>query len=100
VINSDNDYPVSALSALRRLGEPGTVLFEREAFLRNSNIPPERIRAFDVCVGGPGEGALRAATSTSLVSMNCLRFSSSIFLACRDVPRSVRGEFELPKAVD
>ena len=111
VINSDNDYPVSALSALRLLGEPGTVLFEREAFLRNSNIPPERIRAFAVCAVGPDgylqsilekpdEAAFEATTSTSLVSMNCWRFSSSIFPACRDVPRSVRGEFELPKAVD
>ena len=111
VINSDNDYPVSALEALRRLGEPGAVLFEREALSRNSNIPPERIRAFAVCVVGPDgylqsilekpdEAALRAAASTSLVSMNCWRFSPSIFAACRDVPRSVRGELELPKAVE
>ena len=31
--------------------------------------------------------------------MNCWRFDSRIFGACRDVPRSVRGEFELPEAV-
>jgi glucose-1-phosphate thymidylyltransferase len=111
VINSDNDYPVSALAALARLGEPGTVLFEREGLLRNSNIPPERIRAFAVCDVGadgflrsilekPDEAALREAGSASLVSMNCFRFSSAIFAACRAVPRSIRGEFELPKAVD
>ncbi|HEY6928680.1 MAG TPA: sugar phosphate nucleotidyltransferase [Thermoanaerobaculia bacterium] len=111
VINSDNDYPVSALDALRRLGETGTVLFEREALSRNSNIPPERIRSFAVCVVGsdgylqsilekPDEAALRAAASTSLVSMNCWRFSEAIFAACHDVPRSVRGELELPKAVE
>jgi glucose-1-phosphate thymidylyltransferase len=33
------------------------------------------------------------------VSMNCWRFDSRIFDACRDVPRSVRGELELPEAV-
>jgi glucose-1-phosphate thymidylyltransferase len=111
VLNSDNDYPVSALEALSRLGEPGAVLFEREGLLHNSNIPPERIRAFAVCVVG-ADGylqsilekadaeALGKAAAQSLVSMNCWRFSSAIFTACRKVPRSVRGEFELPKAVD
>jgi len=33
------------------------------------------------------------------VSMNCWRFDARIFDACRDVPRSARGEFELPEAV-
>jgi glucose-1-phosphate thymidylyltransferase len=31
--------------------------------------------------------------------MNCWRFDARIFDACRDVPRSARGEFELPEAV-
>jgi len=35
----------------------------------------------------------------ALVSMNCWRFDARIFEACRDVPRSARGEFELPEAV-
>jgi len=34
-----------------------------------------------------------------LVSMNCWRFDARILGACRDVPRSSRGEFELPEAV-
>jgi dTDP-glucose pyrophosphorylase len=34
-----------------------------------------------------------------LVSMNCWRFDARIFEACRLVPRSPRGEFELPEAV-
>jgi dTDP-glucose pyrophosphorylase len=34
-----------------------------------------------------------------LISMNCWRFDSRIFAACRDVLRSRRGEFELPEAV-
>ncbi len=33
------------------------------------------------------------------ISMNCWRFDARIFDACRDVPRSPRGEFELPQAV-
>jgi len=110
VINSDNYYPVSALAALRTLSEQGTVLFERESLLHKSNIRPERIRSFAVCAVGadgylqsilekPDEAALRAAASTSLVSMNCWRFSSSIFQACRSTPLSSRGEFELPQAV-
>jgi glucose-1-phosphate thymidylyltransferase len=31
--------------------------------------------------------------------MNCWRFDEQIFSACRDVPKSARGEFELPEAV-
>jgi glucose-1-phosphate thymidylyltransferase len=33
------------------------------------------------------------------ISMNVWRFDARIFDACRDVPRSARGEFELPEAV-
>jgi glucose-1-phosphate thymidylyltransferase len=31
--------------------------------------------------------------------MNCWRFDERIFQACRDVPLSPRGEFEVPEAV-
>ncbi len=31
--------------------------------------------------------------------MNLWRFDQRIFDACRDVPRSARGEYELPEAV-
>lgn len=33
------------------------------------------------------------------ISMNCWRFDARIFSACRDVPRSARGEYEIPEAV-
>jgi len=33
------------------------------------------------------------------VSMNVWRFDRAIFRACRDVPPSPRGEFEIPLAV-
>jgi glucose-1-phosphate thymidylyltransferase len=38
-------------------------------------------------------------TRDLLVSMNLWRFDARIFDACRDVPQSIRGEFELPEAV-
>ena len=31
--------------------------------------------------------------------MNCWRFDARIFDACRDVPKSARGEYEIPEAV-
>jgi dTDP-glucose pyrophosphorylase len=46
------------------------------------------------------ESVVSAFTRNSLlISMNCWRFDARIFAACRDVPRSARGEFELPEAV-
>lgn len=110
VINSDNYYPISALSGLARLSGPGVALFERSALIRASNIPPDRIASFAVCVVGP-DGFLEAIvekpdekTLADLgpdppVSMNCWRFSPAIFAACRRVPLSPRGELELPMAV-
>ncbi|HEY3886033.1 MAG TPA: nucleotidyltransferase family protein [Vicinamibacterales bacterium] len=35
----------------------------------------------------------------SRISMNVWRFDARVFDACRDVPKSIRGEFELPEAV-
>ena len=45
------------------------------------------------------DGAASAFRRNSLVSMNCWRFDARIFPMCRDVPRSARGEHELPEAV-
>ncbi len=109
VLNSDNYYPVSALSVLRALGEPGTVLFEREGLLRG-NVPAERIRDFAVTVVDasgyladiiekPDEQTVRAAGESALVSMNIWRLSPAFFEACRRVEISTRGERELPQAI-
>ncbi len=105
VLNSDNLYPSGVLKALVDLGEPGLAVFTRDALVRDSNIPPERIRAFALVeVGADGylarivEKPPRDADGP-LVSMNCWRFDARIFDACRDVPKSARGEFELPEAV-
>jgi dTDP-glucose pyrophosphorylase len=110
VINSDNLYPVSALAALAALSEPGAALFERDALLAGSNIPAARIASFAVCAVGadgyletifekPDEKTLAGLGPNPIVSMNCWRFSSAIFAACRRVPLSPRGELELPMAV-
>ena len=106
VVNGDNLYPVEALRALAELGEPGLAAFRREALVREGNIAPERIGAFATIDVGP-DGYLRGivekpgsgVAGRELVSMNCWRIDSRFFEVCRDVPRSVRGEFELPAAV-
>jgi len=110
VINSDNIYPVSALSALVRLSEPGAALFERDALVAQSNIPAERIASFAVCRVGPDgyleeilekpdPAALASLGPDAPISMNCWRFSPAIFEACRRLQPSPRGELELPMAV-
>jgi len=105
VMNSDNLYPADALKALADLNEPALAVFSREALVRDSNIPPERIRSFAL-IEIDAKGYLAKIVEKppqdlggQLVSMNCWRFDAGIFDACRDVPRSPRGEFELPEAV-
>jgi dTDP-glucose pyrophosphorylase len=106
-LNSDNYYPVSALRALRALDGPGLAVFERERLLESSNFTRERVAAFAVLrisQGGELEDivekeAAAADSGPVLLSMNLWRFSPAIFEACRRVPRSPRGEYELPQAV-
>lgn len=109
-MNADNLYPVAALRALASLDEPGLCGFERGDLLRSSNIPAERLLAFalvDVDSAGyltriiekPSHESADAGVQAPLISMNLWRFDARIFSACRDVPRSPRGEFELPEAV-
>jgi dTDP-glucose pyrophosphorylase len=126
-INADNLYPVPALRALASLDEPGLPAFDAEDLVRTSNIPPERIYSFAIietdadgyltgivekpkdlppktdlppASQAPVASAFRRKDLISRkVSMNCWRFDARIFDACRDVPRSARGEFELPAAV-
>lgn len=109
-LNSDNAYPVGAYRALSELGGPGLVVFERERLLARSNFSKERVAEFAVLAVGadgflerilekPAEKDLAAASGEVLLSMNLWRFSARIFEACRRVPRSTRGELELPQAV-
>ncbi|HTY42583.1 MAG TPA: nucleotidyltransferase family protein [Thermoanaerobaculia bacterium] len=108
-LNSDNLYPVAALTALERLGEPGLPVFERGALLASSNFSAERVARFATLSVGP-DGYLErvvekpgpdepAPAGEVLLSMNLWRFSPAIFEACRRVPLSARGESELPQAV-
>jgi glucose-1-phosphate thymidylyltransferase len=111
VINSDNYYPAPACAALRALKGPGTALFERDALVRESNIPAERIWRYAVADIGP-DGYLRKIIekpdaqsiqflkSPIYVSMNCWLFTPVIFDACRRIPLSTRGEREIPAAVE
>ncbi len=110
-INSDNYYPVSALRALRLLGEAGTALFEASVLISEGNIPPEGILKFAVCevdadgylvkiLEKPPEARKVSAKEDALISVNCWRFPPAIFEACRRIPLSQRGEYELPSAVE
>jgi len=109
-LNSDNFYPVSAFRALRELSGPGLPVFEREKLLATSNFTRERVAGFAVLrvssagilegIVEKGGGGSEAPTGgTVLLSMNLWRFSPRIFEACRSVPLSARGEYELPQAV-
>jgi glucose-1-phosphate thymidylyltransferase len=114
-MNADNLYPVDALRTLASLDEPGLPAFDRDDLVRTSNIPEERILSFALIdvdpdgylraiveKPGPPEGGHYGSASvhgSASVSMNCWRFDSRIFAACRDVPRSARGEQEVPEAV-
>ena len=109
VINSDNYYPPEALNALRAVAEPAIIGFERDALVKLGNIPPDRTARFgalDIDSEGylrriliaPTEQMLRAGKPI-YSSMNCFLFTKEIFGACREVPLSTRGEYELPQAV-
>ena len=110
VINSDNYYPLQALEALRELDGPGLAAFDRETLLAGGNIPPERIEKFaiirtdtDGCltqiIEKPSPSVITSIPKPICVSMNCWRFDSAIFTACRSISPSARGELELPDAV-
>ncbi len=113
VMNADNLYPVPALRDLAALDEPGFPAFDADDLIRTGNISAERVRAFAIAeidadgylasiVEKPHDLAAperSASAVTRTVSMNLWRFDERIFAACRDVPRSARGEFELPEAV-
>jgi glucose-1-phosphate thymidylyltransferase len=107
VLNADNLYPTTALQALVGLGAPGLIAFEADGLSAEGNIPPERVAAFAI-VTLARDGSLasieekpdpRNTHDAPLISMNLWRFDAQIFAACREVPRSPRGEFELPAAV-
>jgi dTDP-glucose pyrophosphorylase len=110
VVNADNLYPVAVLRSLVTLDGPGLPAFTRAELVASSNIPHERVRSFAVIEADeagwlrrilekPSAEVLEAGGQAALISMNAWRFDARIFEACRDVPISTRGEYELPEAV-
>lgn len=110
LINSDNYYPVNALRGMRLLSGSGVTAF-RPAGLCRGNITAERIRNFAILklddrgkhlqrvLEKPDDQTYEAMKDNLLVSMNCWRFTPAMFDACRSIPISARGEFELTDAV-
>lgn len=114
VLNADNYYPAEAFRALMSLGESGNgaglIAFDRESLLAHSNIDPERIAKYALVdldengllqriVEKPDAAAMAAWSGAQYVSMNLWSLPPEIFRACRAVRPSVRGELELPAAV-
>jgi glucose-1-phosphate thymidylyltransferase len=110
VMNGDNLYPPAVVAAMAAADQPALAGFTRQRLIETSNIDPSRINAFALAesdaeghltriVEKPAAAEAERAGPDARVSMNCWRFDSRIFPACRDVPRSPRGELELPAAV-
>ncbi|MBC8086430.1 MAG: NTP transferase domain-containing protein [Phycisphaerae bacterium] len=110
VLNADNYYPVAAYEALLALDGAGVVAFDRETLVTESNIDEERVRSFAILqisvegrlltiVEKPGETLDLRAPSARWVGMNLWTVTPALVDACRRVPLSTRGEFELPEAV-
>ena len=109
VVNGDNYYPPSVLAQLRCAQAPALPAFSREGLLRDGQIAAERIAAYAL-LEIDADGVLRRivekpsvseaeAMAGAPVSMNCWLFDPRILAACERVPKSARGEFELPGAV-
>ena len=109
MINSDNHYPLDAVSALRQLDGPGLAGFERDALIAGSNIPAERVLKFaaaDIDAQGclrrviekPTEAQITELGDEVYLSMNCWRFTPNVFEACRKIEPSPRGEYEVTDA--
>lgn len=109
VLNSDNYYPPAALRLLHGSDAPAIVAFEREALVREGNAPLDRVARFGALevdaegflrrIAGDPERAGASTGGRIYASMNCWLFDSRIFDACRNVPLSARGEYELTQAV-
>jgi dTDP-glucose pyrophosphorylase len=110
LVNADNLYPPEVLEGVGRLPGCGLAGFRSSGLLSGGRIPRGRIASFallEVDGGGclrnvvekPDPEARAGFGPDPLVSMNCWRFTPGIFEACRSVPVSARGEYELPAAV-
>jgi dTDP-glucose pyrophosphorylase len=110
VLNSDNLYPASVLRALADHAGPALPAYPIDSLVHDSGFPRDRVAGFAAIevddrgrltriVEKPGREYYDRVGSRALISMNVWRFDERIFEACRDVPLSPRGEYELPEAV-
>lgn len=110
VLNADNFYPHAALKWLVENNSAATIAFDRDALVREGNIDRERVRAFAVLnvtpdgrlvdiIEKPGGQLDLDSDAARWVGMNCWAVTPALVNACTRVPKSVRGEFELPEAV-
>ena len=111
VVNSDNLYPSDVLKRLAALDEPGLPVFTRDELSKSGNIPAERIKSFALVetnddgyltriIEKPDAARIAREGAAAGISMNAWQFDRRIFEFARTVPRSARGEFELPDAVN
>ena len=109
VVNGDNYYPSSVIATLRETTAPALPAYSREGLLREGQIEAARIAAYAL-LDITTDGTLRrivekpspaqvAAMGAARVSLNSWSFTPQILEACERVPRSARGEYELPDAV-
>lgn len=110
VLNADNYYPIEAYRALAADDSAGTIAFERDALVTLGNIDAQRVRSFAVLdvtaderlagiIEKPGDTLDLDSPVARWVGMNVWAVTPAIVDACRRVPKSARGEFELPEAV-
>jgi glucose-1-phosphate thymidylyltransferase len=108
VVNGDNLYPSAAFAAVLAAGAPAMAAFSADVLAADGSIERARIAAFAI-VEVDAAGTLRdiiekppvadLAHRDLRVSMNLWAFPPAILDACAAVPRSARGEYELPDAV-
>jgi glucose-1-phosphate thymidylyltransferase len=113
VINGDNLYPTQCLQRVRK--KPNNLCyvvgFEKEALVAKSNYTAKRLKDFAV-MKVDDKGYLQSIVEKPknpqnyrtnfgiLINMNLFRFTTHIFEACeRITPNQLRGEYELPSAV-
>lgn len=110
VLNADNYYPIEAYRQLAAFDTAGVVAFDRDALVAQGNIDAARVRAFAVLEIGddgllhgivekPGEALDLSGPQARWVGMNLWAVTPAVVAACRRVPLSARGEYELPEAM-
>lgn len=109
VLNADNYYPAAVLAELRHRHAPALPAFDRTELVVGGNVPAGRVARFALLEVAPDGRLLRiwekpdeaeaARLGDAPVSMNVWLFTPRLVQACREVPPSPRGEFELPLAV-